>query len=109
MVARRGAAPSVLDDVIRRIVEVAQPERIILFGSAARGEMGPRSDIDLLVVRDGVHRRELAARIYRRLVGVGASVDVIVVTPEDVERYGNSHALIVKPALREGSVVYEAA
>lgn len=99
----------VLDDIIRRIVKVAQPEKIILFGSAVRGEMGPHSDIDLLVVRDGVHRRQLAGRIYRRLVGVGAAVDVIVVTPEDLQRYRDSHALIVKPALREGSVVYEAA
>ena len=101
--------PSTLDEIIRRVVEAADPERIILFGSAARGEMGPRSDIDLLVVKDGVHRRELAGRIYRKLVGVGAAVDVIVVTPEDLERYSDSHALIVKPALREGSVVYEAA
>ena len=101
--------PRVLDDVIRRIVKVAQPERIILFGSAARGEMGPHSDVDLLVVRDGVHRREMAGRIYRGLVGVGAAVDVIVVTPDDLERYRDSHALIVRPALREGTVVYEAA
>ena len=57
----------VLDEIVRRIVEVAQPERIILFGSAAREEMSRDSDIDLLVVKDGVHRRRLAARIYRRL------------------------------------------
>lgn len=100
---------STLDKIVRRVVEAADPERIILFGSAARGEMGPHSDIDLLVVTDCVHRRELAGRIYRRLVGVGAAVDVIVVTPEDLERYRDSHALIVKPALREGSVVHEAA
>ena len=98
-----------LDEVIRRVVEIAKPERIILFGSAARGEMGPHSDLDLLVVKGGVHRRAMAGRIYRRLVGVGTPVDVVVVTPEDVERYGESHALIVKPALREGSVVYESA
>ena len=98
-----------LDEVIRRVVEVAKPERIILFGSAARGEMGPHSDVDLLVVKSGVHRRAMARRIYRRLVGVGTPVDVVVVTPEDVDRYGESHALIVGPALREGSVVYESA
>ncbi len=103
------ADQATLDEVIRRVVEVAQPERIILFGSAARGEMGPHSDVDLLVVTGGVHRRAMAGRIYRRLVGVGTPVDVVVVTSEDVERYGESHALIVKPALREGSVVYESA
>lgn len=40
----------VLDEIVRRIVEVAQPEKIILFGSAVRGEMGPNSDVDLLVL-----------------------------------------------------------
>ncbi len=100
---------AVLDEIIRRIVAVTQPEKIILFGSAARGEMGRHSDVDLLVVKDGGDRRCTASRIYRHLHGVGAAVDVIVVTPDDVERYRDSHALIIKPALREGRVVYEAA
>ena len=99
----------ILNDLVQRVIEVAQPERIILFGSAARGEMGPHSDVDLLVVKAGVHRRNLAARIYRNLYGVDAAVDFVVVTPEDVERYGSSHALVIKPALREGRVVYESA
>jgi predicted nucleotidyltransferase len=96
-----------LDEIIRRIVEVAQPEKIIMFGSAARGEMGPNSDVDLLVVKRGpVDRGRLTEAIYLNLHGVGEPVDVIVVTPEDIERYGNSHALVIKPALREGTVVY---
>ncbi|MYA22100.1 MAG: nucleotidyltransferase domain-containing protein [Gemmatimonadetes bacterium] len=98
----------ILDDIIRRIVEVAQPEKIILFGSAARGEMNRHSDVDLLVVKEGMHRRDMAGRIYENLWGVGAAVDVVVVTPADVERYKDSHALVIKPALREGRVVYEA-
>ena len=99
----------ILDDIIRRIVEVAQPEKIILFGSAARGEMNRHSDVDLLVVKEGMHRRDMARRIYENLWGVGAAVDVVVGTPADVERYKDSHALVIKPALREGRVVYEAA
>jgi len=95
-----------LNEIIRRIVEVAQPEKIILFGSAARGEMGPHSDVDLLVVKSGVHRRNLAKAIYRNLLGVGQAVDIIVVTPEDIERYGKCPALVIEPALREGKVVY---
>jgi predicted nucleotidyltransferase len=63
----------VLAEVIRRIVEVAHPEKIILFGSAARGEMGLANDLDLLVVKSGVHRRRLAQMIYRNLVGVDNS------------------------------------
>ena len=45
--------PDVLDEVVQRIVAVADPEKIILFGSAARGELGPDSDLDLLVVKSG--------------------------------------------------------
>lgn len=100
---------SILDEIVRRIVEVARPERIILFGSAARGEMDRHSDVDLMVVKGGVHRRHMAALIFEELRGVGAAVDVVVVTPEDVERYGDSPALVIKPALQDGKVVFEAA
>ena len=52
---------SLLDEVLRRIIEAVQPERIILFGSAARGDAGLASVIDLLVIKAGVlHRRRLA-------------------------------------------------
>jgi predicted nucleotidyltransferase len=87
---------------------VAQPEKIVLFGSAARGEMGPDSDIDLLVIKSGAHRLDLTGKIYRNLHGVGEAVDVVVVTPEDVERYGESPAFVIAPALKEGKVVYAA-
>ena len=98
-----------LSDIVRRVVKVAQPEKIILFGSAARAEMGANSDVDLLVVKDTEATRDLAARIYRELRGVRVAVDAIVVAPAHVERYKDSHALVIKPALREGAVVYEAA
>ncbi len=97
-----------VDDIVRRIVEVAQPEKIILFGSAARGEMGPHSDLDLLVIKSGVHRRRLGVEIRRSLYGVEASLDIVVATPEDIERYKDSHALVYKPALREGMLLYDA-
>jgi len=96
----------VLEEIVRRIVEIAQPEKNILFGSAARGEMGPHSDVDLLVVKPDVHRRRMTQAIYMNLFGVGQAVDVVVVTPEDVERYKDSFALVIEPALREGKVVY---
>ena len=95
-----------LDDIIRRVVEVAQPEQVILFGSAARGDMGPNSDVDILVVKDGINRRDLSARIRRNLYGIRAAVDVIVVTPDDLERFKDSHGLVIKPALQDGTVVY---
>jgi len=101
--------PPALDEIIRRIVEVAKPQRIIMFGSAARGTMGPDSDIDLLVVKaPPVHRRHLAQEIYYCLIGVGQPVDILVATPEDLERYGDSPYLVYKRALDEGEVVYAA-
>ena len=105
---RRGELdPAVLKEIVRRVVDVADPAKVILFGSAARGDMGPNSDVDLLVVKEGVHRRELAGRIYKNLWGVGAAVDVVVVTPDDIERHADSHALVIKTAMEEGRVVHE--
>lgn len=102
--------PPVLDTIIERIVEVADPERIILFGSAAHGEMGPHSDLDLLVVRkvEGRSRGHLVEEIYMNLIGVGQAVDVIVVSPEEIEEYRDSHSLVISPALDEGQEVYRA-
>ena len=98
-----------LNEIIRRIVEVAKPQKIILFGSAARGQMDPNSDVDLLVIKDGnFHRGRLTEEIYMNLFGVRQAVDIVVVTPEDVERFQDSPALVLSPALREGRVVYVA-
>lgn len=98
-----------LDDIIHRIVEVAQPDRIILFGSAARNEMDANSDVDLLVIKSGqFHRGRLTEEIYMNLFGVGQAVDVVVVTPEDVARYRDSFAFVIRPALEEGRLVYAA-
>ena len=105
---KRTVSQEKLELIIKCIVEVAQPEKIILFGSAAREEMGPNSDVDLLVIKAGAHRLDLAGKIYRNLHGVGEAVDVVVVTPEDVARYGESPALVIAPALKEGKIVYAA-
>ncbi len=105
---QRQLSQRVVDEIVQRVVDVAHPEKIILFGSAARGDMRSDSDVDLLVVKSGVHRRQLASEIYMHLFDIKQSVDVVVVTPEDIERYGHSPALILESALREGRVVYAA-
>ena len=98
-----------IDRMVKRIVKRFAPEKIILFGSAARGEMGPNSDVDLLVIKGSkCNRWRLTTAIYRHLRGKGAPVDVVVVTPEEVERYGDSPYLVIHPALREGKIVYGA-
>lgn len=100
-------SPKVLEEIIQRVVEVAHPQRIILFGSAARDKMGPHSDVDLLVVKSGeFDQSRLIGDIYMNLHGVGQAVDAILVTPEQVERYRNTHCLIIAPALREGKEIY---
>ena len=74
-----------LREIIRRVVEVADPDRIILFGSAARDEMASNSDVDLLVIKSGEFEYgELMGDIYMNLHGVGLAVDVILATPEQV-------------------------
>jgi len=109
MAEKRALSEETLQDIIRRIVKIARPEKIILFGSAARGEMGPNSDVDLLVIKRGkFHQGHLTGEIYMNLHGVGQAVDVILVTPEQVERYRNTHFLVIAPALREGKEIYHA-
>lgn len=99
-----------LNEIIRRIVEVARPDRIILFGSAARGKVTLDSDLDFLVIKSGVtHRRRLAQDIYVSLFGIPMPVDVLVVTPEDVEAFRDKVGTVIGPALREGKEVYAAA
>ena len=98
----------ILQEIIRRIVEVAAPEKIILFGSAARGEMGPDSDVDLLVIKSGVHRRKTAWTIRQSLRGIDIPKDVIVATQEDIDRHKDTIGLIYRPALQEGKVIYAA-
>jgi hypothetical protein len=69
--------------------------------------MGPNSDVDLLVVKAGDYDKwRVMDEIYHLLLGVGQAVDVVIVTPEEVERYRSSHCLVIKPALDEGRVVY---
>ncbi|MCS6303975.1 MAG: nucleotidyltransferase domain-containing protein [Nitrospira sp.] len=100
---------SILDEIVRRIVDVAQPDRIILFGSAARGQMGPDSDLDLLVVKAGVpHRRRLSQQIYLNLFGIAMPVDIIVVSPEDIEAFKDKVGTIIGPALKDGKLLYAA-
>lgn len=98
-----------LDEVTRRIVASVKPQRVLLFGSAARGRMSKDSDFDVLVVmRDPAHRRQTAQKIYRNLHGAGIAVDVVVATESDVKKYGERAGTILKSALQEGRVLYEA-
>ena len=100
----------ILAEMVRRIVEAVNPRSIILFGSAARGTMGPNSDLDVLIVMpDGTHRRRTAQIIYKSLRGLGLAKDVVVVTERDVREHGNNPSLVLYPALQQGKELYHAA
>jgi len=98
-----------VQEVTRRIIETARPQRIVLFGSAVRGRLTHDSDLDLLVIMRGpVHRRQLAQKIQRNLHGVALPVDVVVVTEADIQDSAQGGFSIIRPALKEGRVLYDA-
>ena len=98
-----------LEELVRRTIQAVRPLKIVLFGSAARSDMGPNSDLDILVVMpDGVHRRKTAQLIRRHLMGLGFAKDIIVVTQSDIEKHGSNPYMIIKPALDEGRELYHA-
>jgi len=100
---------ALLSDLLQRILRVTKPLKVILFGSAGRGEMGSESDLDLLiVVRNGLDARRTSRSIYRNLIGFGAAVDVVVATQRDIELYGDNFSLVYYRALREGREIYAA-
>jgi predicted nucleotidyltransferase len=101
--------PAMLDDLVKRIVEAVHPLRIILFGSAARGEMGPDSDLDVLVVMpDGTHRRNTIKYLYRRLYGFETPKDILVATESDIREQASNPGLIYRTVLQEGKEIYRA-
>ena len=102
--------PDLIEEIVRRVTGVVHLFWVIFFGSAACGEMGPESDVDLLiVVPDGTRRRDASRKAYRALSGLGVAKDVIVVTESDVKEFGENPSLVIKPALEEGREVYHAA
>ena len=100
-------ACTVVDKLVSDIVKSVNPLRIILFGSAARGDTGEHSDIDLLVVMpEGVHRRRTTQKLYREITGLGVPFDIVVATPQDLEKHKDNRGLIYKSALKEGIEIY---
>ncbi len=99
-----------IDEIIRRMLEVSQPDRIILFGSAASGRMTRDSDIDLLVLEaDPGNRRIKSVRIGDALRGLGYPFEVIVMATERFEESKNVIGGLAYPVNKYGKVIYEAA
>ena len=103
-------SPAVLDDVVRRIAERFPPDKIILFGSRARGDSGPDSDIDLLVLFSEVDDpNKRAPELYASLVDFPRPMDIVVSTSFRFERDRNMVTTVYWPTSREGKVLYERA
>ncbi len=99
-----------INGAVRKIVEQFHPAKIILFGSYARGSAGPDSDVDLLVVMEVKEsKRRQAMEIDLALSDRAFPLDLIVVTPEEFEKYRDVVGHILYPAVREGKVLYDAA
>jgi len=105
-----GVDETLLNEIVRRVLGVAQPERIILFGSAAAGQMNRDSDIDLLVLEPAPQNtRGESVRIGDALRGLGFPFDVIVMATERFEETKGLIGGIAYPANKSGKVIYGAA
>ena len=94
--------------MVQQIVERFAPDKIILFGSRARGDAAPDSDIDLMVLFDEVEdARKRSVELYKALVGFNRPTDFIVSTTSRFERFRNIVNTIYWPASREGKVLYD--
>ncbi|WP_306599365.1 nucleotidyltransferase domain-containing protein [Geothrix sp. 21YS21S-2] len=99
----------IVPDLTRRIIDAVHPSRVILFGSAARGKMGPHSDLDVLVVvANDVDQNRASKDIYRSLRGLGMASDVLVISECDLEIHGQDPWLVYHFALSEGKELYRA-
>jgi predicted nucleotidyltransferase len=105
--AATSSAGEKIDAMVRRIVQRFDPEKVILFGSHARGTAGPDSDVDLLVVMpvEG-SKRDKAIEIGVALHDIRVPKDIIVTTPEEFEWRKEVVGTIERPAAREGTVLY---
>ncbi len=105
-----GINQTLVDEIVKRILGVAGPQRIILFGSAATAEMTKDSNIDLLVLESAPDdTRKESVRIRQAIRGLGYPFDIIVMATERFEESKNVVGGIAYPANKYGKVIYEAA
>ena len=97
-----------VNEMVRRIAERCHPQKIILFGSRARGDARGDSDFDLLIIAPSDEPRwHRTIPIYGLLAGLGVPKDVVWWTPEEVAEWRDVRSHFISTALREGRVLYE--
>ena len=100
---------SLIETLVERMVKAVNPLKIILFGSAARGEMKADSDLDVLVVMpDGTPCASTARYLYREMFGFGFPLDILVTTPSSLEKHRDNPGLIYRSIIAEGKEIYVA-
>ena len=97
-----------MNRIVEKIRKVSDPDRIVLFGSRARGSQTSRSDFDILVVdRSAVPRFQRPGPIYTQPADLPVEVEVVVYTPEEIDDWQAVPQAFVTTAIREGKVLYE--
>ena len=112
MTATQPPIDPMIEEIVQAVVKAAAPERIVLFGSAARGKLSPDSDVDLLVVEkeSSFHkgsRRAESSRIRRALWKFPVPIDVLIFTPEEIDKWKDSTNHVIARSSRECRVVYD--
>lgn len=110
MMRSMGLDDRMTGEIVRRVLSVTTPAKIILFGSAARGDMTADSDIDLLIVSENPPRDlQSRTKVYQSLRGLGRPVDVCFISTQWFEASKDVFGGIAYPAHKEGRVIYDAA
>ena len=110
MSAPWAVTPEKIDATVKRIVSVARPRKVILFGSAVQGGMHLHSDLDVLVVTgdEFTSPRKESVRIRRALRGISMPMDILVIPEKRLQELADQPGLVYREAIRHGKVVYEA-
>lgn len=97
-----------ISEMVSRIVEAVHPEQVILFGSYAKGNEGPDSDVDLLVIeRQITSRRAEFKKIWQALRGILIPKDILVYSAQEIEKWKTTPSHVIGNALQHGKVMYE--
>ena len=98
---------TLVENIVQRIAEAVQPRKVILFGSRARGDAHPDSDVDLLIIYDGdLPKRELKLKVRRLFSRPEFSMDLFVLNPDEYERQKKVVSTVGRVASMEGVVYY---